>query len=91
MTGDECMDLEPYPGPPHYEPTVQESFVAIGKAVKSAFNPYVQAYEAWGEVFIKALGTKQSFLIPPRELNKPPRNHGPLPKRTYSRKGRKVY
>ena len=90
MTGDDWMDLEPYPGPPHYEPTAQESFAALGKALKNTVDPYVAAYEAWATVFTKAFGPKK-FPLPPRELGRPPRNYGPLPKRVFSHRGRKAY
>lgn len=86
----EWMDLEPYPGPPHTEPTARESFAALGRLLRNAYDPYVHAFEAFAEAFMKP-NYPQSFPLPPRELGRPPRNYGPLPKRTFSHRGRKVY
>lgn len=86
----EWMDLEPYPGPPHTEPTIQESITALSKVLKNTFDPYAKAYETLAKVLMKSFGP-QKFPIPPRELNKPMRNYGPVPKRTFSHRGRKTY
>lgn len=90
MTGEWWMDLEPYPGPPHYEITASESLAAMGKAMKATFDPYAKAYEAFAAAFMKN-NLPKTFPIPPRELNKPHRNYGPQPKRVFSHRGRKAY
>lgn len=90
MTGDDWMDLEPYPGPPHWEPTIADTVAALGRAFGRPLRHYTKPFEAIQKAFAN-IETHQSFPIPPRELNKPLRNHGPVPKRVFSHRGRKAY